>query len=105
MANKKLAECLLRRKELQEKLSRMGQIHARDLFVPKVERLAVGDGRTHEELRANMPKVTFAQVDAEYNHYAMQLRLIDGAIQQKNWTAEVEDIDQCFLDFTVEETK
>lgn len=94
----KLAECLLRRKELQDKLSRMDQIRQRDLYEVRVKRIKVTDAI--DEVTANVPKLTYAQFDAEYSHYARQLRLVDAAIQQVNWTAEVPNIDRCFEDYT-----
>ena len=94
---KKLAECLLRRKELQQKIDRIGGIKDKDLFEVKARRQAITD--SIEEVVAQVPKVALKDVTKEYDYYARQLRLIDAAIQQKNWTAEVEGVDNCFNDF------
>jgi hypothetical protein len=93
----KLAECLLRRKELQQKLDRMGQIDAKDLFEVKVQRKNVTENI--DDVIAQVPKMTFSEFESEYRHYAKALRLIDAAIQQVNWTAEVEGVDKCFQDY------
>lgn len=84
----KLAEALLRRKELQGRLDRMGPIRQQDLYEVRVKRVQVTD--SIDEVTAGVPKMTYAQFDQEYSHYAKQLRLIDAAIQRTNWTADVE---------------
>lgn len=84
----KLAEALLRRKELQEKLRNIEPIKRADIFETKVKRVNVTE--SIDDLTASVPKLTLSQVTAEYDHYAKQLRLIDAAIQQVNWTTEVE---------------
>ena len=93
----KLAECLLRRKELQQRLDRMNQIDNKDLFEVRVQRKNVTENI--DDVIAQVPKMTYAEFESEYRHYAKALRLIDGAIQQVNWTAEVDGVDQCFKDF------
>ena len=35
----------------------------------------------------------------EYDHYAKQLRLVDAAVQQCNWTTEVDSVEDCFKDY------
>lgn len=84
----KLAEALLRRKELQQKVDSLKHITLRDLFEPKVKRVKVTD--SIDEVTAEVPKLQLNQVTAEYDYYAKQLRLVDAAIQQANWTTEVE---------------
>lgn len=83
----KLAEALLRRKELAEKVKMLSQIKTADVFVIKVVRKNVTDNI--DDITATVPKLTASQVTAEYDFYARQLRLIDAAIQQANWTTEV----------------
>lgn len=83
----KLAEALLRRKELQEKLDRIGSIKRQELYEVKCRRINVTESL--DDITAEVPKLTLTEVTAEYDHYAKQLRLIDGAIQQTNWTTEV----------------
>ena len=83
----KLAEALLRRKELQERVSRIGQIKSQDIFETKVTRKMAHEGI--DDIIAHVPRLELNQVTAEYDHYAKQLRLIDAAIQQANWTTEL----------------
>ena len=84
----KLAEALLRRKELNGKVVTLGTIKAADLFEAKVTRKPVHEGI--DDIIAQVPKLTASQVTAEYDWHARQLRLIDAAIQQANWTTDVE---------------
>lgn len=97
----KLAECLLRRKELQQKLDRMQPLHANPdrFFQMSAQRVPIAQGVDLEEIRAKVPKVTLGEFDAEYNHYARQLRLLDAAIQQANWTSEIAEVEKCFKDY------
>lgn len=84
----KLAEALLRRKELQGKVELLKKIKENQVYYEiRGQRVKVTDGI--EEINANYPKLDASQVTAEYDHAARQLRLIDGAIQQINWTADV----------------
>ncbi len=84
----KLAEALLRRKELQEKINRIQPLKAADVYETKVKRVKVTD--SIDDLTVSVPKLTLSQVTAEYDYYAKQLRLIDAAIQQSNWTTELD---------------
>lgn len=81
----KLAEALLRRKELSEKLSILRHFKDNHLFYEiRGQRNKITEGI--DELNANYPKLTASQVTAEYDYVAKQLRLIDALIQQANWT-------------------
>lgn len=98
MATKiKLAEALLRRKELQGKVDALKQIKDKDIFEVKFQRKAVND--TIDDIVAQVPKLTASQVTAEFDFYARQLRLVDAAIQQANWTVEVEVGDTVMGDY------
>jgi hypothetical protein len=88
MTKVKLAEALLRRKELQQKVDQIKGIKDKDLYEVKARRQGVTD--SIEDFIAQVPKVTLAQVTAEYDHYAKQLRLVDAAIQHANWETEIE---------------
>lgn len=84
----KLAEALLRRKELQQKLALLTQFKQNQLvYEIRGQRLKISD--SFDEFTGTLPKLELNQVTAEYDHCARQLRLIDAAIQQINWTAEV----------------
>ena len=90
----KLAEALLRRKELQGKVDILKHIQDKNLFEVKAQRRQVTDSL--DDIIAQVPKLTASQVTAEYDWHARQLRLVDAAIQQCNWTCEVE-VDQTVM--------
>ena|ERR1700691_2207790 len=84
----KLAEALLRRKELQEKVEIIKKFKDNSvIYEVRGQRVKVTDGL--DELQANFPKLDVSQVTKEYDWHARQLRLIDAAIQHANWTSEV----------------
>ena len=83
----KLAEALLRRKELQAKVDTLKSIKASDLFEVKTQRRKAHEGI--DDIVAQVPKLTASQVTQEYDWHARQLRLVDAAIQQANWTTEI----------------
>lgn len=94
----KLAEALLRRKELNAKVKMLEKIKDNQAYYEvRGQRVKVHEGL--EELNANYPKLTVAQVTQEYDWAARQLRLIDAAIQQANWTVEVELAENVMEDF------
>lgn len=84
----KLAELLLRRKELMGKVQGLNQLKQANIFETKVERRKVHEGI--DDIIAQVPKLTASQVTAEFDWHARQLRLVDAAIQQTNWTTELE---------------
>jgi hypothetical protein len=84
----KLAEALLRRKELQGKLDRIALVKDKDIFEVKTGRKAAHEGI--DDIIAQVPKLALAEVTQEYDFYAKRLRLIDAAIQQANWTTDIE---------------
>lgn len=84
----KLAECLIRRKELEQKVDLLKRVDAQALYEVKANRVKVTDSL--EDIVAHVPKLTASQVTREHDWHARQLRLIDAAIQQANWTCDVE---------------
>ena len=85
----KLAEALLRRKELQEKLNVLRHFKDNQMFYEiRGQRVKVMEGL--EDVNANYPKLEASQVTAEYDFVAKQLRLVDALIQQANWTTVLE---------------
>ena len=95
----KLAEALLRRKELSEKVEQLKKINVDKLFEVKVQRKNVTD--SVDDIVAAVPKITLNQIAAGYDWYAKQLRKIDAVIQQANWVTEIEvdpDINQDFTE-------
>jgi len=93
---KTLAECLLRRKELQDKLQGLSNIKGQDIFEVKVKRVKVTD--SVDDLTMTVPKLQYNQVVQEYNYVSSQLRKIDAIIQRTNWTTELDDVDDLFID-------
>jgi hypothetical protein len=93
----KLAEALLRRKELQSKVDVLKQIKDKDLFQVRVERKPAAEGI--DNIVAAVPLLDAAQVTAEFDWHARQLRLVDAAIQQANWTALVTVNDSVMGDY------
>ena len=96
--NVKLAEALLRRKELQGKVDVLKQIKDKDLFEVKARRQNVAEGL--DDVIAQVPKLTAGQVTREYDWHARQLRKVDAAIQQANWAVEVELDAETMKDFS-----
>lgn len=95
----KLAEALLRRKELRDKVAQLATIKQDQLFEVVMQRRQVNE--TVDDIVAKVPKLTAVEVTAEYDFYARQLRLIDAAIQQANWTTEVDVADSTQQDYAV----
>lgn len=93
----KLAEALLRRKELQGKVDKLKAIQDKDIFEVKHGRKAVNE--SWDDIVLQVPKLTASQVTAEYDWHARQLRLVDAAIQQANWTATVTVDDAVMADY------
>lgn len=95
----KLAEALLRRKELQAKTEILKKFKDTQIYYEvRGQRVKVTEGL--EELNANYPKLTASQVTAEYDFAAKCLRLIDAAIQNANWTTTLNVDDSVMQDFT-----
>jgi len=96
----KLAEALLRRKELQQKVDVLRHIKENALFEVKAQRRQVTD--SVDDIVAQVPKLTASQVTKEYDWHARQLRLIDASIQQANWTTSIEVDSTTMADFKEE---
>jgi hypothetical protein len=102
----KLAEALLRRKELNEKLEQLKPINVSGLFETKIKRKAISE--SIDDLDLKVPKITFNQIAAGYDWYAKQLRLVDAAIQQANWITEIEvnpDVMKDYIEPNTEQEK
>lgn len=85
----KLAEALLRRKELAEKLNVLRHFKDNHAFYEvRGQRVKVTEGL--EDINVNYPKLDASQVTAEFDFVAKQLRLVDALIQQANWTTVLE---------------
>lgn len=84
----KLAEALLRRKELQQKVDVLNQVDGKALYEVKASRVKVTD--SIDDIVAHVPRLEAGQVTREFDWHARQLREVDAAIQQANWTTEIE---------------
>ena len=87
MAQMKLADALLRRKELQQKVDQLRAIKQADIFENVMQRRQVNEQM--DDITGKVAKLEINQVTKEYDYYANKLRLIDGAIQQLNWTTDI----------------
>jgi len=94
----KLADALLRRKELQQKVDQVRGIKNADIFELKQERKQIS--QDYDDISATVPKLELNQVTKEFDYYANKLRLIDAAIQQLNWTADITVNDKVWVDFS-----
>lgn len=98
MTTIKLAEALLRRKELDAKVKILNNFKNNHLFYEvRHQRIAATQGM--DDLNLDVPKMTASQVTAEYDHYARALRLVDAAIQHANWMCDVEVNDVAMADY------
>jgi len=99
----KLAEALLRRKELQGKVDQLKAIKDRDIFTVKGKRAKVTDDV--DDIVLEVPLLSAQQVTAEYDWNARHLRLVDAAIQQANWTTAVDVPEDVMADYVAPEMK
>jgi len=83
----KLAEALLLRKELQEKVDRLRTINVDKLFKVEAKRQNVTD--SIDDIVVKVPKITMQQVTHAFDWHAKRLRMVDAIIQQANWTTEL----------------
>ncbi len=94
----KLAEALLRRKELNEKVEQLKKINVENLFEVRAQRKNVTENI--DDVIAKVPKISLGQVAAGYDWYAKQLRFIDAAVQQANWVTEIDVPGSSMEDYT-----
>ena len=93
----KLAEALLRRKELQEKVERLRAIQQDKLFEVKVQRQGVTE--SVDQVVAQVPKISMQQATHTFDWHAKQLRKIDAAIQQANWNTALSVEEEIMADY------
>lgn len=94
----KLADALLRRKELKEKVDQLRTINKADMFQAVFQRRQVNE--SIDDLQAQVPKLDASQVTQEFDYYANKLRKIDAAIQQLNWTVDINVDDSVWADYS-----
>jgi len=93
----KLAEALLRRKELQAKIDQLKTIKDKDLFEIKAGRQKAHEGL--DDFIVHVPLLSQSEVFHAYDWHARQLRLVDAAIQQANWTTEIDVNTETMADY------
>lgn len=92
-----LAEALVLRKHLEAKLKQLEPVKQfGDKGALEVQTKRVNINENVDELTMQIPKLTLADVTAEYDKYSKALRLLDTAIQKANWSTD--------LDYTLDET-
>lgn len=87
----KIAEALLLRKQLQDKVEQLKPLKVNGdngLFELKTERRNVSENT--DEVKFQIPKVTLADVTKTFDHYASELRKLDASIQKANWEYDVD---------------
>lgn len=97
MKKLKLAEALLLRKELQEKVDRLRPMDRDGMFEVKMQRKAVTD--SVDDIIAAVPRISMQQVTHAFDAHAKRLRKVDAAIQQANWATEIEVDDEVVADY------
>ena len=86
----KLAEALLLRKQLVQKVGQLAPIkHFGDNGVLALQTKRVKVSDEVDEVSIQVPRVTLADITATFDHYATELRKLDAAIQQANWQYDV----------------
>ena len=86
----KIAQALLLRKQLEQKVAQLQPIKEmgdKGLFETKVNRINVTDQM--DEVSIQTPRMTLGDVTKEFDKYATALRKLDASIQQANWEFEV----------------
>ena len=99
----KLAEALLRRKELEGKVKQLAAIKQSLLIDTVVQRIKVQEG--FDDLTIKYNKVSVKEVTAEFDFYSRALRLCDAAIQQMNWTVELDEAEKYMSDAPIKEVE
>ena len=95
----KLAEALLRRKQLQEKVNILKNFKDHQaIYQVHPKRIRIDESL--DEVQGLYPKLDVSQVTSEYDHYAQALRLIDATIQQANWTCDIDVNDVAMKEFS-----
>lgn len=91
----KIAQALLLRKQLEQKVEQLKPIKQNGdngLFATKVNRINVSE--QIDEVSIQVPKMTLEEVTKEFDKYATALRKIDASIQKANWEFDVDFTDK-----------
>lgn len=85
--NVPLAQLLLRRKELNQKVEQLKTINIKGLFETKYTRKQLSE--SIDDVTIIAPMLSASQVTEEFDYYAGQLRQVDALIQQANWATQI----------------
>lgn len=91
----KIAQALLLRKQLEEKVKQLlpiKNIGDQGLFEMRTQRKKINEDT--DEVSFQIPKITLAEITKEYDRYATALRKLDGAVQKANWQWDVDFTDK-----------
>lgn len=86
----KIAEALLLRKQLQDKVEQLKPLKTagdNGVFETQTKRVKVEENV--DELTVQLPRITLADITVTFDHYASELRKLDASIQKANWDYEV----------------
>ena len=86
----KIAQALLLRKQLEEKVAQLKpvkQMGDQGLFETKVTRVNVTE--TTDNVTITTPRISLKEITSEFDKYASALRKLDASIQQANWACDV----------------
>lgn len=102
-----LNELLLRRKELAYAVVHRRRILEKEgLFMDNIKRMAVPHEKISvDQVTGTMPRLKKSQAEEELNFYSQKLREVDEAVQQANYTKEVEGAASIFVDFSSDADK
>ena len=87
----KIAEALLLRKQLQDKVEQLKpikQMGEQGIFEMKSQRVNVS--QEVDEVKFQVPRLSLKDVTKTYDHYASELRKLDASIQKANWEFDVD---------------
>lgn len=90
----KIAQALLLRKQLDEKVKQLTPIKNmgdQGLFTVQTKRINVSEQT--DEVSFQIPKMTLSEVTKEYDKFASALRKLDAAVQKANWEFDVDFTD------------
>ncbi len=86
----KLAEALLLRKQLAQKVEQLRPLKIngdQGVYQDQTQRIKISDDV--EELRLKIARVDIKTVTREFDHAATSLRKLDALIQQANWAVDI----------------
>lgn len=87
----KIAEALLLRKQLQDKVEQLKPLKVngeKGVFETQTKRVNVNENV--DEVTVQLPRITLSDITAQYDHYASELRKLDASIQKANWEFDVD---------------